>query len=216
MGLPYRDDGTVDENGRYSLFATPEKTFPSPGLNCSGFVVSASRFMLRRNITTAQAVRDRLGDSGPDSPKGQDWDFGWDLILNASEGSTRTLLLPGGATADPASRSGTFRGYDLHDPATWKELRARMKPGKLYLVSFSKETTRKGYTLMHYHVGFILPTERGELWLYQTTPEFGKVNRRDLGTQEGLASFLRSFANTGKVRKMIAVLEVALPGSGSN
>ena len=170
LGIPYRFDGAVDELGRYSTFADPSRVYPTPGLNCSGLVLAASRFLLGKNITLAQAVRDRLGDSGPGSPNGEDWDFGWDLIMNISEGFSRSLLLPGGKSQDPATATGfSPRGYDIQQPATWRELPGRLEPGYLYLVSLNVDGRRKGYGLQHYHVGLIHVDGAGRAWFYQTT-----------------------------------------------
>ena len=212
LGSPYRFDGAVDEFGRYSMFAEPSRIFPTPGLNCSGLVLAASRFLLGKNITLSQAVRDRLGDSGPGSSNGEDWDFGWDLIMNISDGFSRTLLLPGGKTMDPAKATGfSPRGYDIQQPATWSELPGRLGPGHLYLVSLTSEGRRKGYGLQHYHVGLIHVDGAGRAWFYQTTGKGAVSNRRDLKSPEGRASFKKAFANTGNKRKMMLVLDVTLP-----
>ena len=212
LGIPYRFDGAVDEFGRYSTFADPALVYPTPGLNCSGLVLAASRFLLKKNITLAQAKRDRLGDSGPDSPHGEDWDFGWDLILNISEGFSRSLLLPGGKSQDPATATGFApRGYDIQQPSTWRELPARLQPGYLYLVSLNVEGRRKGYGLQHYHVGLIHVDSAGRAWFYQTTGKGAVSNRRDLKSPAGQESFKKAFANSGNKRKMMLVLAVALP-----
>lgn len=214
LGIPYRDDGAVGDDGLYTLFANPKARFNTPGLNCSGFVLEASRLLLRENISVAKATRDRLNDSGPQSPLGQDWDFGWDLIMNIAEGRSPRMLLPGGKSMDPAKDaiSGkTPRGFDLHAPETWQELPGRIRPGYMYLVSFSKDSSRKPYTLLHYHVGVLFRAPSGTLWLYHATGQKGSVNRRDIGSAEGRAAFLKSYANSGKAQKMIVVLEVPLP-----
>lgn len=216
LGLPYRVDGAINELGEYTLFAERSRRFSTPGLNCSGLVLGASRFLLGRNITLDEAVRDRNGDSGPGAPDGEDWDFGWDLILNLSEGFSRRFLLPGGAVAGPAGSSGfTYRGYDFHDEKTWRELPSRFLPGHLYLLSLNVEGHVKGYGLQHYHVGLVHVADTGEAWFYQTTGKGGKVNRRNLNSKQGQDSFRRSFANTGKTRKMVLVLEVDLPLQGA-
>ena len=211
LDLPYRNDGAVNASGQYTLFADQSKTFPTPGLNCSGYVLEASRFLLRKNFTLPEAIKDRLGDSGPGSPHGEDWDFGWDLIMNISEGFPRTLLMPGGVSQDPAGTTGFLRGYDIQTPATWKELPGRLQPGYLYLVSINVESRRKGYGLQHYHVGLIHVADTGEAWFYQTTGKGSQVNRRDLKTTAGQESFKQSFANSGNKRKMMLVLAVKLP-----
>lgn len=212
LGIPYRVDGVVNDRGRYIVYARPETILTTPGLNCSGLTLEAARLLLRDNIPLESSVADRLGDSAEDSSLGHDWDFGWDLIMNISEGYQRTMLLPGGKSMDPAKSTGLSpRGFDLHGRNTWKELLPRIQTGHLYLLSFSKETGKPKRPLIHYHVGLIHKTVAGEIWLYQTTHQAGKANRRNLAAPAGLGSFLSAFANQGKARKHIMVIEVKLP-----
>ena len=153
LGLPYREDGAISESGEYTLFSDRGRRFLSPGLNCSGLVLAASRFLLGKNITLHDAMRDRFSDSGPGASGGEDWDFGWDLILNISENFSRRFLLPGGIVADTATSTGLSpRGYDIQKDATWKELPERLKPGHFYLISLNVVGRRAGYRLQHYHV----------------------------------------------------------------
>lgn len=212
LGLPYREDGAINEAGEYTLFADQTRRFSTPGLNCSGLVLEISRLLLGRNIPLHDVRRDRLADSGPGAANGEDWDFGWDLILNISEGFPRRFFLPEGQVADPSTATGfSPRGYDIQAAATWKELPARLQPGKLYLISLSSEGRRKGYGLQHYHVGCLHVAATGEAWFYQTTGKGRSANRRDLKSAGGQASFKKAFANSGKTRKMMLVLEVDLP-----
>lgn len=214
LGIPYRINGAVDEKGNYTLFPQPDELIKRPGLNCSGFILSASRFLLGKNISLSAAMRDRLKDSEANSIHGQDWDFGWDLILNIAEGFNATFILPEGKSLDSHDLTVTGfspRGYDLHARETWPELSNRLKPGFLYLVSFNKDTVQKGYKMQHYHVALIHVNERKEIWLYQTTGRSNKVYRRNLSNQKQRELFLSSFANTGKIRKYILILEIALP-----
>ena len=81
----------------------------------------------------------------------------------------------------------------------------------MYLLSFSKDSSRKPYSMLHYHVGLLFRASSGTLWLYHATGQKGSVNRRNVGSVEGRAAFLKSYANTGGVRKMIVVLELPLP-----
>ncbi|MDL2267935.1 hypothetical protein LJC46_08135 [Desulfovibrio sp. OttesenSCG-928-G15] len=212
LGLPYRVDGALDKAGGYTLFADRTKRFNTPGLNCSGLVLQLSRMLLGKNYSLDDAVRDRKNDSGPDSPHGHDWDFGWDLILNVSEGFSRRFLMPGNKTMDVrAAAALKNRGFDCQKDATWKELSRRFSPGRIYLVSLNVEGRRKGYGLTHYHVGIVYVASTGEAWFYQTTGKGGGANRRDLKSREGQNSFKKAFANTGNNRRMMAVLEVDLP-----
>lgn len=211
LGLPYREDGAVNEGGEYTQFAARDRRFTTPGLNCSGFVLAASRYLVGRNISLDEAVRDRMNDSGPGAAHGQDWDFGWDLILNISEGLPRRLLLPGGKSLDPKDADASLRGYPIQAASTWRDLPPRLRPGRLYLVSLSMIGRSKGYGLQHYHVGLIHVSPAGEAWFYQTTGRGGGVNRRNLNSPSGRASFKRAFADSGGQKKMMLVLEADLP-----
>lgn len=214
LNVPYRINGAIDENGNYTLFNRPDALQKTAGLNCSGFVLAASRFLLGKNIPLSQATIDRLGDSGKGSPHGEDWDFGWDLILNIAEGETGHFLLPQGQIMEKSLATGfSPRGYDLHDPATWRELPDRLKPGFFYLVSFNKETNKKGYAMQHYHVALIHVNDAGQIMLYQTTGTSRKVYRRNLSDKQQRAIFLKSFANTRLHKKYILILELPLLNS---
>lgn len=215
IGIPYRIDGVIDENGHYTTFADRSLVFSSPGLNCSGLMLGISRFLLGRNITLDEAVRDRLGDSGPSAPGGEDWDFGWDIIMNVSEGLPRRWLLPGRATASAVGGTGaTHKGYPIKSEATWQELPGRFSPGHLYLISFTDYGRLKGYGLQHYHVGLVHVAKTGEAWFYQTTGKGGRANRHNLKNAKDIAWFKRAFADRGKVEKTILVLEVDIAQSG--
>jgi len=208
LGVPFREDGAIDEHGNYTLFGRPDKLFKEPGLNCSGFVLAASRLLFQKNIPLVVAVRDRLGDSGGGATLGQDWDFGWDLVLNVSEGLKRTLILPGGLSANPAAGNGLAPlGFDLHSPETWQELPGRIRPNYIYLVSLNRPTAQRGYILLHYHVGILLRTPDNNLYLYHSIKKQGVV-RENLGNEVSRARFLDSNANIGNSRKHIFVVEV--------
>ncbi|MDR2697579.1 MAG: hypothetical protein LBB40_03795 [Holophagales bacterium] len=211
FGITFRVDGTIDEHGNYTLFSRPDNLFKEPGLNCSGFILAASRLLFRKNIPLSVAGRDRLGDSGAGAILGQDWDFGWDLILNISEGLERTLLLPGGAVADPAAGNGLSPlGFDLHSPETWRELPSRIRPNHLYFVSFNRPTKQRGYSFLHYHVGILIRTSQNDWYIYHSIKKRGVV-RENLGNERIRARFLNSNANAGNARKHMFITEVPLP-----
>ena len=211
LKAPYRQDGVLDEEGRYTTFNRPDRFFDSPGYNCSGLVVSLARYLFDRNFTLEEVRRDRLGDSGPDAPMGEDWDFGWDLILNLTEKNPRKVLMPDGSS--PSIDEGTgesLRGFSLHDSGQWKKVLEQMRPGNAYLVSISKPSNRRGYRLLHYHVALILPDEAGEVWLYHTTRR-SRTHRIDLADAGGLRRFMSQFQATRGGAKEILVVEATLP-----
>ena len=216
LGIPYRDDGVQDLQGNYTLFARPEARFASSGLNCSGFVLAAARILLDSRLSPAEAGRDRLGDSGEDAVRGKDWDFGWDVILNISEGHPRRMLLPrdgtGAETMDPAESTGAGPlGYPLTAPETWAELQDRVLPGHLYLLSFNKPAIQKPYDLLHYHVGILLRGSSGELLLCQTTSQSGVSSCRNMADPGVARTFRKHFADRRGLPKRMVVLEAPLP-----
>ena len=207
LGIPYRPDGVRDERGRWTLFEHPEQAFPTPGLNCSGLTYSLWRLLVPQAVPVALAGRDRLGDSGPGAAMGQDWDYGFDLILNLSEGLPRRWLLPEPRPLAATDSGQTKLGFPLADREDWRKALAALLPGHACLVSFTQTGRRKGYTLQHYHVGVILPDASGGRWLYQATPRSG-VFKMNLAAPEGMARFLAAFSGGDK---RVLLLDVALP-----
>ena len=212
LGIPYRVDGVINEQGEYARFNAPAIVMKTPGLNCSGLVLSASRPVLGKNIAITEATRDRNSDSGPDSPDGHDWDFGFDLIMNISEGENRALLVPGNALLSSGEMRGlsgkTVPTWDIHAPDFAADLLGRIKPGGLYLVSFSKHTAPDAPARIHYHVGAITRENNETVWLYGTTSSSGRVIRVNLADPKGIARFRSSFRNTKKSFKRLTVLEI--------
>jgi hypothetical protein len=212
LGMPYRYDGVLDERGRYTLFQKPQELFDTPGLNCSGFVVSVSRFLFHHNFRLEHMKRDRLGDSGPDSPLGDSWDFGWDLVFNLTDGLAPVVLGPDGRTSPPPDADGrTLTGFDLGDEKAWRKVMDQMRPDRVYLGSFSKPASKTGAGLLHYHVALFLKDVKGAVWMYQTTHNHARLYRLRMDTSEGMGRFLESFANNRIGRKNILLLEVARP-----
>lgn len=216
LGMPYRVLGAVDDQGRFVNFEHQEIVYDSPGVNCSGLVLSACRFLLRKNFTIDWAIRDRQGNSAPDSPLGKEWDYGWDLIFNLAEAYSPRLVLPepvpgaGNSTAVPPANATAMdlRGFDLLDLDAWAKVLPQMSQGHVYLLSWSKATTKPGFKLLHYHVGFILVDKAGGAWLYHATRKTG-VHRMNLRSEKGMALFRREF--TSKSEKKLLIVEAALP-----
>lgn len=182
LGIPYVEDAGLDERGRWTRFSHPDQTLDQPGLNCSGFLVAAARRLLGFRGNLAEAARDRLGDSGPEAKEGQDWDFGWDLVLNLSEGHPRCWVLPGADHPAPGASGRSLPGFRVQDRAAWTQLSARWHPGRVYLATLRRGT---GASLQHHHVALLLKGETGELGFYQTLPG-GRVHRLALDTPAGL------------------------------
>lgn len=205
LGIPYRADGLINDNGQYATFNEQDVALATPGLNCSGLVLAASRIVLERNIAVSEAVRDREGDSGPGAPDGRDWDFGFDLIMNISEGWPRSLLSPTGLAAASKATGKNAPSFDPHAARFAEEFLPHIRENGFYLVSFSRHKTPDSPPYLHYHTGIIV-RDKDAVWLYSTTRNSGKVIRHNLAAEEGLARFRTSFKNTpGSYKRLTAV-----------
>jgi len=209
LGTPYRDDGVDDPAGRHTLFADPAATFPDRGLNCSGFVTTAARPLLGRPLPLEPLGRDRKGDSGPASPAGHDWDFGYDLILNITDGLPRRILVPGNVRPpDPAVLDAArFRGFPLHDAAAWNAVLPLVRPGELVLAALSKEIKGRLY---YYHVGLLFAENQGKTSFYHATPGRG-THRLELSSKAGMDALQKEFAEKRFGEKWILLMAVPLP-----
>jgi len=215
LGIPYRDDGALDNRGYFTIFSQPDRFFDTPGLNCSGLVVSISRFLFDKNWSLEDVTRDRQGNSGDNSPNGKDWDFGWDLVFNISEGSPRRVIMPDQRDYPIESSDGmTLRGFDLHDAGAWQKVLAQMQPGRVYLGSISRLTRGQGNRLLHYHVVLMLPDEKGGVQLYHATRR-SQVHKINIQLQQGLNRLMSQFRGDRGDDKKILVVE-ALPPSFSS
>jgi hypothetical protein len=137
----------------------------------------------------AEATRDRLGDSGDDAPFGKDWDFGFDLVLNLSDGLPRTALLPAHDQAVDGLDGQRLRGFAFDDVAAWKQVLPRIVTGRVYLASLSRPTA-KG--LQHYHVALLVRDLAGKVWFYQTLPK-GRSHRLEVTSPAGFATLQSMF-----------------------
>ncbi len=201
LGTPYRVDGAQDDQGRYVTFTAPASVQATPGLNCSGFVLAAARRVLGFSGDPGVAGRDRLGDSGPGAPGGADWDFGWDLVLNLSEGRDRRWLTPTGGLA-VAADARTVRGFGMHDGAAWGALLPKLSEERVYLVVLNRS---RGGRVQHHHVAVIL-RQRAHVWFHQALPG-GRAHRLDLATPGGMGRLRAMFGPGERVR----ILEVTPP-----
>jgi hypothetical protein len=170
-------------------------------------LLAASRKVLGKNIPLQTAVRDRLGDSGPMSPLGHDWDFGFDFIMNIAEDENHRILLPAGTSMPDTLTGLNVPGFDPHAPHFAEDLLPRIREGALYLVSFSRHATPDSPARLHYHTGAIALS--GEtVWLYSTTHNSKRALRFNLASPEGLATFRHSFRNTKGSNKRLTIIEI--------
>lgn len=215
LTIPFREDGALDQAGRWVTFNQQDTPLPSPGFNCSGFTVAAARELLGRDFSLDMARRDRRGDSGPGAALGEDWDFGLDLILNLAEDYEHRFLpeppQSEGAPLYPmAERPGRALGWgvSLHGPE-FEELLKRIEPGNFCFFVFSRPDGRFPAGVCYYHVGVIVP-EASKLWLYHTTLG-AKTNRVNLADPEGLARLRRHFKPITNGERRVFMIEVKPP-----
>jgi hypothetical protein len=187
--IPYVEDGVLDKRGRWTSFMHPETSLLRPGLNCSGFVVAAARRLLTCDLNLEQITRDRLGDSGEGAPLGKDWDFGWDLLLNLSEGHARRWILPEGTRPVGPEDGQSLRGFRVQDAEAWARIFPRMKRDRVYLASLRR--TQSG-RVRHHHVALLLLDSVGRTWWYQTLPG-GRSHRLEISTALGFARLCTMF-----------------------
>lgn len=211
VGIPYRDDGALDDKGIFTTFDNTNRRFDTPGLNCSGLVVSVSRFLYNKNWSLTDVTRDRQNNSGPGSLLGKDWDFGYDLILNLTDAYNPKVIMPDNRSHDLKNNDGvSLRGFELDDSKAWRQVISKMKPGKIYFGSISKSTAQRGYKLLHYHVVLMIPDEKGAIWLYHATRR-SNVHKMNINSAQGLNRFLSQFKGPRDDDKHILVIEADLP-----
>ena len=209
LGLPFRADGAQDEKGQWVTWQSPNNILPSPGFNCSGFTLAAARRLLHKNFTLDEAKFDRLNDSGPQAPWGQDWDFGLDLILNLGQ-NHHGKIYPS-PTIDCASRSlengvPLGLGLNIHDKDFTLFLQ-KLPKEQIYFFAISKPDYKFKGKLSYYHVGLIVPSGPNELWFYHATKN-GGVNRLNILSPKGLASLQKHFPPTKRGQRRIVLVGV--------
>lgn len=212
LGIPYREDGAQNLKGEYITFENQEKTFTSPGFNCSGFLVSVSRKLLNPHLNLTQASMDRKHDSGPDSPMGEDWDFGLDLIFNIAKGFKTKAVGPERPKLQAQTPETMYKqkGFNLHNLQLWQQTLSKIKSGAIYLSTVSKPYRKKGYKLIYYHVGMIIRESHDKVWFYHSTRKSG-VHKLNLKSQSGMELMQKEFARSPYGDKYIYLLEVGLP-----
>jgi hypothetical protein len=99
--LRFRDDGALDENGRYVFIETGASQGGEPGLNCSGFAKWMTDGILRPLTGERLAIgplKARFGErgSGFTEPWEELWDpfFGLDWTRNLASAANKTLRSP--------------------------------------------------------------------------------------------------------------------------
>jgi hypothetical protein len=206
LGVLYGEDAVTDAAGRTVTFARPDRPLAAPALNCSGFVVEAARRILAFRGGPDAAARDRRGDSGADAASGRDWDFGYDLALNVSEGRARSWIgAEGQRNLDAPAR--TLEGWRVQDRGAWDRALAALPAGHAALATFQRGPgpSRRRW----HHLGLVLRDAAGRAWLYQTLPR-GRGHRLDLSGSAGFTRLCTMFGPGERV-VLLAVEPVTAP-----
>lgn len=214
-GIPYRADGALDHHGRWTSWADQDKEYASAGLNCSGLTTAISRTIWNQSLSLNAAKQDRLNDSGPDAPMGQDWDFGLDLILNLTEGLPRRLIPDPYQDYSIDSRlwnALSLRGIDI-DSDMFAETLAQLQPDRIYYFAISKCDPRFAGGISFYHVGLILK-DGPNIWMYHATAR-GGVYRVNLAGANGIAWFRHYYGASPRGPRYIQLVEVTLPNAAT-
>lgn len=209
-GIPYRPDGALDEQGRWTSWADQNQTYTTPGLNCSGLTAAASRAIFGKTLSLNTIQHDRLGDSGPNAPMGQDWDFGLDVILNLTEGFPRRLI-PNPYEQRPLDsalwNAHDLKGVDTESPE-FENILTQIHPDHIYYFVISRPDAKFNGGQSFYHVGFILK-DGTQTWMYHATGK-GGVYRINLAGEKGFAWFKHYYGASAKGSKYIQLIEVPL------
>lgn len=193
IGIPYRTDGAMNIDGNYTSFANTHKFYKTPGLNCSGFVLSGVRALLNKKIAIKTAKKDINNNSGTKALLGKDWDFGRDLIQNISK-KYKTKYL---STQKINPNSTTSDGIGMRDKKAWLWVLEKIKKQNIYLMALSKKTNLKNYKFLYHHVGIIIKDGNDKIWLYHATRKNG-VNKVLLSNDKILSSFIKNYKKTQK------------------
>ena len=185
--LNYRDDGAIDENGRYVFIETLEPQSEELGLNCSGFTKWVIDGILRPYTGTTLPIpplKTAFGERGSSFTKlyeemydlffGLDWGRHLASIAgtvlrtpdsgNIEEIEVRTAPF---ASLIERTRSGTtirsYPDYQLNVGFQSEGIHALLytlaidEPGNLYIATISREMANAQHLRQYFHLAILLP-----------------------------------------------------------
>jgi hypothetical protein len=186
-GLSFRDDGAIDERGRYVYIETLKEQTGEGGLNCSGFVKWVVDGILRPvtgrllPIAPLKAAFGKRGSSFTDPYEEiRDPFFGLDWTRNLASQANSVLRSPGYGVLEeievrnaPFSsvilrdREGgvlrTFPGFLLNAGFGFEGIQPLLytlaidEPGRIYLASVNNEMNPAPRMRQHFHVAVLVP-----------------------------------------------------------
>ncbi|GMO56653.1 MAG: hypothetical protein Ta2D_01740 [Rickettsiales bacterium] len=220
IGIPYRNDGATGAFGQYTLFSNQKQVFKNAGFNCSGFVLEAFRSITNEELSLDEVKVDNFNDSGKKAKMGEDWDFGYDLILNITDKFKLKLLLPDATIELDELMSATeiykytktakpyqSIGFYIQDDKTLEFLKNNIKEQTLYLVDMNANNRVKNYKLSHYHVGIIYRPTAEKIYYYDAT-RANNVNKRNLYDKKEWQLFKKNFSDSKGNKKKFLLFEV--------
>ena len=176
--ISYRRDGTITDSGDFGEWEHLNRIRFTPGLNCSGHVLATTRVLTDLPLTIEAARWDRNGDSHPGAERGQDWDFGWDVVVNAAiaaaddMGEQPIYFDKTGRAHELGGEPGpvdavALRGFSVWDKNAWAQALGAMETDHFYLGSLSR-VSRRGRMLHHHTVIFVVDGE--DVWVQGASP----------------------------------------------
>jgi hypothetical protein len=186
-GLAYRDDGAIDEQGRYVYIKTLEEQAGGQGLNCSGFAKWVADGILRPvtgRLLSIPPLKTTFGQRGsPFTDPYEDTQepfFGLDWTRNLASRANSVLRSPGyGVLEEIEVRNAPFSSVILRDregggvrPFPGFLMNAGFgiegihpllytlaidEPGRIYLASVNNETDPAPRMRRHFHVAVLAP-----------------------------------------------------------
>ncbi|MDR1399540.1 MAG: hypothetical protein LBJ41_06450 [Treponema sp.] len=185
--LSYRDDGAIDENGRYVFIETLEPQSGAFGLNCSGFTKWMIDGILRPYTGTTLPIpplKTAFGERGSSYTRFYeeiyDLFFGLDWGRNLASIAGTILRTPDSGNIEEIevraapfasllerTRSGTvirsYPDYQLNVGFQSEGIQALLytlaidEPGNLYIATISREMTNAQHLRQYFHLGILLP-----------------------------------------------------------
>jgi hypothetical protein len=185
-GLSYRDDGAIDEHGRYVFIKTLEEQTGEKGLNCSGFVKWVADGILRPvtgGFLPIGPLKAPFGDRGSPFTEiyedarepffGLDWTRNLaarlNVILNPEEIDILKAIEVRRAPFSSVIRRGegggvrSFPGYLLNAGFGIEGIHALLytlaidEPGKIYFASINNEIDPVPRMRQHFHTAVLIP-----------------------------------------------------------
>jgi hypothetical protein len=185
--LRYRDDGAIDENGRYVFIETLEPQTEEPGLNCSGFSKWIIDGILRPYTGTTLPIpplKTAFGERGSSftQPYEEMYDlfFGLDWGRHLASAAGTVLRTPDSGNLDEIevhaapfaalieqTRSGaairSYPDYQINVGFQSEGIHALLytlaidEPGHLYIATISREMAEPQHLRQYFHLAVLLP-----------------------------------------------------------